>query len=76
MNQNLRYVRISSSQINKLDISLFMYQVVYLFLVTLYDILRVLLVQPGTLLTVFIVRFGDLGATKTRRKCFSVGLPV
>lgn len=55
MNQNLRYFRIRSSKINELDISLFMYQVLYLFLVTLYAILRVLLVQPGILLTVFIV---------------------
>lgn len=55
MIQNLRYVRIRSSKINKLDISLFLYQVAYLSLVTLFDILRVLLVQPGILLTVFMV---------------------
>lgn len=56
MNQNLRNVRIRSSKINKLDISLFMYQVDYLYLVTLYDILRVLLAQPGILLTVILER--------------------
>lgn len=33
-----------------------MYQVIYLFLVTLYDILRVLLAQPGILFTVILER--------------------